>query len=309
MAEGKVEAVRDVSFGVAEGMFFSLLGPSCCGKTTVLRCIAGLEVPDEGEIYIGGKAVFFGISGTVVPAYKRSVGMVFQSYAIWPHMTVFENVAFPLIHREFKVSRAQIKERVRRVLKLVGLEREENRPAPLLSGGQQQRVSLARALVYEPRLLLLDEPLSNLDAKLREGMRLELRDLINRLKISALYVTHDQEEALVLSDRVAVMSNGEIIQENSPREMYLRPKHPFVVSFIGNANIVEGRVERGKKDGITLVETPLGQLVSSDPRDIEFGKCVSVLFRPEDVLVHTDSHSQNPNIFQGIIERLIFVGS
>jgi len=308
IAEGKVEAIRDVSFEVAEGIL-TLLGPSGCGKTTTLRCVAGLETPDEGEIYIGGQAVYLGNQRTIVPAYRRGIGMVFQSYAIWPHMTVFDNVAFPLVRGRVKVSRARIREKVGKALQLVGLEGLENRPAPLLSGGQQQRVSLARALVYEPQLLLLDEPLSNLDAKLREEMRLELRDLITRLKISALYVTHDQEEALVLSDRVAVMCNGEILQESNPREMYLRPQHPFVANFIGNANFVEGQVEQGSKDGMTLVETPLGQLVCSLRQDIGFGKRVSVVFRPEDVLVHTDSYSQNPNIFQGIIERLIFVGN
>ena len=308
--EGKVGAVRGVSFEVGEGTFLTLLGPSGCGKTTTLRCVAGLEHPDSGKITIGKDVAYSGSEGVAVPAYRRGVGMVFQSYAIWPHMTVYDNVAFPLVHGGFKVPKSQVKEKVRKALSLVGLEKLENRPAPLLSGGQQQRVSLARALVYEPRLLLLDEPLSNLDAKLREEMRLELRELITRLKISTLYVTHDQEEALVLSDRIAVMSEGQILQEGQPRDIYLNPQHPFVASFIGAANFVDGKA-RGARDerGGVVVETALGQVVGSSSQDIKAGETVSVIFHPEDVLVRTDGDTRGTNVFPGTVERLIFVGN
>jgi iron(III) transport system ATP-binding protein len=310
MEEGRVEAVRDVSFEVPEGRFLTLLGPSGCGKTTTLRCVAGLENPDNGEIHIGERPVFLGARGLVIPTHKRGVGMVFQSYAIWPHLSVSENVAFPLVHGGFKVPKRQVKEKVRRALELVGLGHLEQRPAPLLSGGQQQRVSLARALVYEPRLLLLDEPLSNLDLKLRVEMRIELRELINRLKISTLYVTHDQEEALVLSDRIAVMCDGQILQEGVPREIYRNPQHPFVATFVGNANIVDGRVEgREDESGRIVVRTTMGQLVCALTQDIATGDLVSIVFRPEDVLIQTDSQRQRTNTFSGVVERTIFVGN
>lgn len=310
VTEGTVGAVQDISFEVSEGTFLTLLGPSGCGKTTTLRCVAGLELPDSGRITIGKEAVFSSSEGIVVPAYKRGVGMVFQSYAIWPHMTVFDNVAFPLVHGGFKVPKSQVKEKVRKALSLVGLEKLENRPAPLLSGGQQQRVSLARALVYEPRLLLLDEPLSNLDAKLREEMRLELRELIGRLTISTLYVTHDQEEALVLSDRIAVMSDGRILQEGAPRDIYLNPRHPFVASFVGNANFIDGTVRgRPEERGGLVIETAMGQVVSGSSQDLGPGEAVSVIFRPEDVLVRADGDARGPNIFSATVERMIFVGN
>jgi iron(III) transport system ATP-binding protein len=307
--EGRVEAVRGISFEIDSGVFLTLLGSSGCGKTTTLRCVAGLETPDSGEIVIGEQAVFSGDRGVLVPAYRRGVGMVFQSYAIWPHMTVTENVAFPLVHGGFKVPRSQVRERVSRALDLVGLAKLGNRPAPLLSGGQQQRVSLARALVYEPKLLLLDEPLSNLDAKLREEMRIELRDLVRRLNISTLYVTHDQEEALVLSDRIAVMSEGRILQMGSPRDIYLNPQDPFVANFVGSANFIDGAVERSGNghDGF-VVGTPLGQFVCQLPSDIKAGDRVSVVFRPEDLSMRAGACS-GTNAFPGVLERVIFVGN
>src|SRR3990172_2311676 len=310
LADGRVEAVSGISFEVPEGVFLTLLGPSGCGKTTTLRCVAGLEVPEAGEIYIGENLVFSSEKRVMLPAYRRGVGMVFQSYAIWPHMTVFENVAFPILRGGYKVGKAEVGDRVRKALHLVGLEQFESRPAPLLSGGQQQRVSLARALVYEPRLLLLDEPLSNLDAKLREEMRIELRELINRLKISTLYFTHHQKEALVLSDRIAVMRDGQILQEGSPREIYLDPLNPFVASFVGKANFVDGSVE-GQKDerGGIAIRTSLGQLICAPRLDLTIGEQVSVVFRPEDVHVRTDSSGHDRNTFPGVVERVIFVGN
>ena len=194
----RITAVDGIDVEIAAGEMFMLLGPSGCGKTTTLRCVAGLETPDEGEIRLG-EQVMFGEHGQIaVPVYQRGVGMVFQSYAIWPHLSVFENVAYPLLHGRFRIAKSAVKERVFKTLSLVGLEEFADRPAPLLSGGQQQRVALARALAYEPKVLLLDEPLSNLDAKLRAEMRIELRQLIKRLNLTSLYVTHDQEEALIL---------------------------------------------------------------------------------------------------------------
>ncbi|MBI4526261.1 MAG: ABC transporter ATP-binding protein [Deltaproteobacteria bacterium] len=309
MAEGRVEAVRGVSFDVDPGVFLTLLGPSGCGKTTTLRCVAGLETPDSGEIYVGEQAVFVGNRGVLVPAYRRGVGMVFQSYAIWPHMTVAENVSFPLVHGGFKVPKSKVNEKVRKALELVGLGALENRPAPLLSGGQQQRVSLARALVYEPKLLLLDEPLSNLDAKLREEMRLELREIVRRLKISTLYVTHDQEEALVLSDHIAVMSEGQILQQGSPRDIYLNPQHPFVANFVGSANFIDGAIDEAKNGHYGFaVGTALGPISCPLPSDVKIGERVSVVFRPEDVLIHIDAERSRTNMFPGVLERVIFVG-
>ena len=204
----RINAVDGIDVEIAAGEIFMLLGPSGCGKTTTLRCVAGLETPDEGEIRLGEQVVFGEHGQVVVPVYQRGVGMVFQSYAIWPHLSVFENVAYPLLHGRFRIAKSAVKERVFKTLSLVGLEEFADRPAPLLSGGQQQRVALARALAYEPKVLLLDEPLSNLDAKLRAEMRIELRQLIKRLNLTSLYVTHDQEEALILGDRIAVMGRG-----------------------------------------------------------------------------------------------------
>ena len=252
--ENLVPAVREITFEVAKGEFYTLLGPSGCGKSTTLRCVAGLERPEEGEIVIDdtlvtSPAVF------LLPS-ERPISMVFQSYAIWPHMTVFGNVEFPLKHMNPKPSRAERRERVMQALSQVKMEKMANRPSPLLSGGQQQRVALARALVANPKVLLLDEPLSNLDAKLREELRLEIKDLVHRLGMTALYVTHDQIEALVMSDRIAVMKEGQIIQEASPKELYISPRNMFVAQFIGQINFFEGKVRERKGDDLAIVENP-----------------------------------------------------
>ena len=238
-ARGEVRALRGVSFEVGRGELFTLLGPSGCGKTTTLRCIAGLEQPLSGEIRIDDKPVFSAADGTFIPPERRNIGMVFQSYAIWPHMTVFQNVAYPLAKA---ASRAEIGERVARILDRLSLGALADRLAPNLSGGQQQRVALARALVAQPQVLLLDEPLSNLDAKLREQMRFELKALQESFGITTFYVTHDQEEAMVMSDLIAVMSEGQIIQLGSPHELYERPRTPFVADFIGRTNFLPGRL-------------------------------------------------------------------
>ena len=307
---GQVAAVRGVSFEVEAGEVFALLGPSGCGKTTTLRSIAGLEVPDEGEIWISDRMVFSGKSGEKVPVYKRGVGMVFQSYAIWPHMTVFENVAFPLVRGGFRVPKSEVRKRIRKALHLVQMEGYEDRPAPLLSGGQQQRVALARALVYEPEVLLLDEPLSNLDAKLRQEMRLELRELVTRLNVTTLYVTHDQEEALVLADRIAVMQDGVLMQVGTPREIYLRPGNDFAARFVGDANLVSARVERVSSSGGTgLVNSTIGLLECSLPGLVNISDSLSIMFRPEAVVVHIGSNSGVQNMFPGTVKRVVFVGS
>lgn len=307
---GAVAAVRGAEFDVKEGEIFMLLGPSGCGKTTTLRCIAGLEKPDDGEIWVDGQLVFGNRGQTMVPVYKRGVGMVFQSYAIWPHLTVFENVAYPLVYGSHKVPKREVKKWVQKALSLVGLERFEDRPAPLLSGGQQQRVSLARALVYEPKVLLLDEPLSNLDAKLRAEMRIDLRALIKRLKITAIYVTHDQEEALLLSDRIAVMHGGEIKQIGTPREIYVRPENDVVAAFIGKANLLDATVEAlPSSGGEGTVNTPIGKLQCKLPASLSGGQAVTVMFRPEDVVISVSSSGGGPNGFSGTVEQAMFMGS
>jgi iron(III) transport system ATP-binding protein len=307
--DGRVAAVGGIDFEVAEGEIFMLLGASGCGKTTTLRCIAGLEIPDDGEISLGGQVVFGDRGDTLVPVYQRGVGMVFQSYAIWPHLTVFENVAYPLLYGLFKIHQSEVKPRVRKVLSLVGLGGFEDRPAPLLSGGQQQRIALARALAYEPKVLLLDEPLSNLDAKLRAEMRVELRRLIKDLKVTSLYVTHDQEEALVLADRIAVMASGKIIQIGTPREVYSKPDNDLVASFIGTANLLPAAIAHCPLDGGEgAVSTSIGTLYCSLPTSVKAGQQATLMFRPEDVVIMNSTASSRENTFRGIVEQSVFVG-
>ena len=234
---GAVAAVDGLSLTITHGEVFTLLGPSGCGKSTTLRIVAGLERPDRGAVYLAGRLMASGEQGFSLAPEKRDLGMVFQSYAIWPHMTVFDNVAFPLRLR--RIRGEALRDKVEAVLDLVGLSGLGRRGASELSGGQQQRVALARAIVYEPKLLLLDEPLSNLDAKLRERMRIELRALQRRLGIAVLFVTHDQSEAMVLSDRIAVMQAGRIEQVGSPVALYERPATPFVRDFLGRVVTLE----------------------------------------------------------------------
>ena len=231
---GEQWAVRGVNLHIRRGEFFTFLGPSGCGKTTLLRIIAGFVFPDEGTIYLDGQPM------NHVPPWRRNVGLVFQNYALWPHMTVFENVAFGL--RERKVAPSEIERRVMETLKQVDLQGTENRRPSQLSGGQQQRVAVARTLVIQPRLLLLDEPLSNLDAKLRIDMRIELLKLQRDLGLTTIYVTHDQEEALALSTRIAVMNGGRVVQESTPRQIYEQPANEFVAAFVGKANLFSGKV-------------------------------------------------------------------
>src|SRR5581483_5077821 len=235
-----VKAAQNVTFDVPEGKLFTLLGPSGCGKTTTLRSIAGLERPVSGEIEVDGRVVYSSSKGIFVAPNKRNFGMVFQTYAIWPHMNVFQNVAFPLEVR--KMAKLEIRERVMRVLTAVQLAHLVDREATKLSGGQQQRLALARALVMEPQLLLLDEPLSNLDAKLREKMRFELKRLQRELKLTTVYVTHDQGEALALSHEIAVMNEGRVVQIGTPRQIYEQPQDRFVADFVGTTNFIGGTV-------------------------------------------------------------------
>jgi len=257
---GRVTAVRGVSFAVRPGEQLTLLGPSGCGKTTTLRAIAGLEPPASGEIVIGGTAVFSSEKRINVAAERRGLSMVFQSYAIWPHMTVFDNVAYGL--RVRRMGSREIAEKVGSALDMVQMSEFARRSASKLSGGQQQRVALARAFVFSPSVLLFDEPLSNLDAKLRAEMRIELRELQHRVGITSVYVTHDLEEALAISDRIVVMRDGAIAQIGSPLEIYNYPRNAFVADFVGSANLIRGRhrPECGR-DGLIALETAGGTLV------------------------------------------------
>ena len=306
---GTVEAVKGVSFELQRGEFYTLLGPSGCGKTTTLRCVAGLEEPNGGEISLGDRVVFSDNQRINEPSHKRDVGMVFQSYAIWPHMNVFDNVAFPLSYGRRRVSKKEIRQRVMSSLELVQMGGMESRPAPLLSGGQQQRVALARALVYEPKMLLLDEPLSNLDAKLRTEMRLELKALVERLGLSTLYVTHDQIEALSMSDRIGVMHGGSIIQEGTARDIYLSPRSQFIATFIGTINVLPGKVVSREKEGdVGVVQSGGVQLTCYLSRGIKDGDAVDIGGRPEVIEGHTERPQVRENVFEGIVEQSTFIG-
>ncbi|HET8659134.1 MAG TPA: ABC transporter ATP-binding protein [Micromonosporaceae bacterium] len=311
--DGRVFAVNDISFQVAEGALFTLLGPSGCGKTTTLRSIAGLERPDSGTIEVGGRVLFRGRGGgkaVNVPANERGLGMVFQSYAIWPHMSVFDNVAFPLQvrRRGQRPGRRGISERVMRVLETMQLADLAQRSATKLSGGQQQRLALARALVTEPPLLLLDEPLSNLDAKLRESLRYELKRLQRELGITSVYVTHDQTEALVLSTSVAVMQSGNVMQLGRPRDIYENPNCRFVAEFIGTSNFISGHVLAKEGDRYT-VDTVDGRLVLDSAAALPVGADVIVSIRPEAVEIGTSSRAgEVPNEWTGTVLTNAFLG-
>lgn len=306
---GRVHAVRGVSFSVEEGAFYTLLGPSGCGKSSTLRSIAGLEMPTGGHITIGHQVVFDSSTGKVVPAYRRNIGMVFQSYAIWPHMSVFDNVAFPIVYGRVHLDKREVRKRVRQALAMVQLEHLADRPAPQLSGGQQQRVALARALVHEPKVLLLDEPLSNLDAKLREEMRQELKELVNRLHITTLYVTHDQTEALAMSDRIAVMHDGLIIQEGTPRDLYIRPANTIVANFLGKMNSIDGTLVRvAPQESMGWVETSFGTFACHAPPKLEPGTRVLMVFRPESAHISEQPLGEGYNTLAGHVRRTQFVG-
>ncbi len=301
---GLVTAVDTVTVTVNSGELLSLLGPSGCGKTTTLMCLAGLERPDAGRILAAGEVLTDAPRGIFLPPERRNLGMVFQSYALWPHMTVTDNVAYGL--RTRRAPERQIRTLVDDALRLVQLEGMGARYPHQLSGGQQQRVALARALVYQPRILLLDEPLSNLDAKLREHARVWLRELQQRLRITAIYVTHDQVEALSLSDRIAVMSQGRIAQLGTPREIYEHPADPFVADFIGQASFLPGQVTAGG-NGRVRVRLRAGQeLQAESSQSWEVGTRVLVAIRPERVLVADD---QTENTLSGTIRSHLYLGA
>jgi iron(III) transport system ATP-binding protein len=304
-AEGAVAAVRGVDIVVRKGEFFAILGPSGCGKTTTLRCVAGLEIPDAGEIAIGGATVAAPARTVHVPPWDRDIGMVFQTYAIWPHMDVFSNVAYPLRVRG-GIPRAEVESRVMHTLALVGMADLARRPATRLSGGQQQRVALARALIRQPKLLLLDEPLSNLDARLREQMRYEVRETVARTGLTALYVTHDQSEALAMADRLALMADGRVVQQGPPGEVYRQPASRFVAAFLGVANFVAGVVREVGVGEAVVDMTDLGTLRLPLARRVRAGDRVQVVVRPEDIgLVPAGAIEAAP---AGKVEYVTFLG-
>jgi len=301
-----VVAVDHIDFEVAENEFFTLLGPSGCGKTSTLRCLAGLETPSDGLIELDDVAVFS--PRKVVPTRRRDIGMVFQDYAVWPHMSVFDNVAFPLKIAKKRMSSSAIKDAVHDALELVNMTEYVHRRATQLSGGQQQRLSLARALVRQPKVLLLDEPLSNLDAKLREQMRKELRMLQRRIKVTTVFVTHDQVEALSMSNRIAVMRNGVIIQVGGPRDIYLAPNSEFVASFIGATTFFRGEVTSvdALNHRVTL-RTPVGELVCAADEIPAVGENIAAAVRPECIKIAQEPDPAMNNI-DGQVDIGLFVG-
>ena len=311
---GPETAVEDASIDIADGEFVTLLGPSGCGKTTTLRCVAGLERPDKGEIRIGGDTVASPERGIHLYPEFRNIGMVFQSYAVWPHMTVFDNAAYGL--RVRRVSATELKAKTMRALELVGLDHLAERYATKLSGGQRQRVALARAIVYEPKVILFDEPLSNLDAKLREQMRTELVRLQKEVGITSIYVTHDQSEALVMSDRVVVMDKAVIQQIGDPQTIYANPTNTFVANFIGVANLMEGQMQ-GRDGDATAIEVPIGEglqplrLRAVGDHTAEAGQKLFLSFRPEDVSLATSqpADSNGHNMFAAEIIDTVYLGN
>ena len=294
---GAATVLRDLSLSVAQGEFVSLLGPSGCGKTTLLRCIAGLLHPDRGQITVGGRDI------TALAAHQRNVGVVFQNYALFPHLTVAENIAFGL--RARGVSKAEAAPRVAEALALVRMEAHGEKPVTALSGGQQQRVAVARALVVRPSLLLLDEPFSALDRKLRETMQVELKQLLREVGITAIFVTHDQEEALVVSDRVAVMNAGQIEQLTDPVTLYHAPASLYVLDFVGQSTKLSGKVLRSG-DGMIEVQTAFGVLRA--PASFMAGSSVAVGVRPEAMILAPEADPAL-NTLQGRISDISFLGS
>ena len=302
---GKVKAVQEVSFEATEGRVLSLLGPSGCGKTTMLRCIAGFENPDRGEIYLDNRKI------TTIPPEKRGIGMVFQNYALWPHMTVYGNLAFGLQIR--KVPKDEITKKIKKVLDMVQLEGYENRYPRQMSGGQQQRIAMARALVFEPEIMLLDEPLSNLDAQLREEMRFEFTELQRKLGITAIYVTHDQAEALVISDKIVILDQGKIVQSGSPREIYSDPKNKFVAGFIAVTSFINGSVDSLIEDKEkVVVRTNDGLVIHGFNNSFDIGQKVSVAMRMNVIKFIQDENKNDKNtinIFKGRIIQSSYLGN
>jgi putative spermidine/putrescine transport system ATP-binding protein len=297
---GTVLAVNDVSLDIAPGEFVTLLGPSGSGKTTTLMMLAGFEIPTAGEIYVDDDPI------AAVPPYRRNIGMVFQNYALFPHMTVGENIAFPLQMR--KMSKAEIGRKTREVLDLVGLPGYEARYPRQLSGGQQQRVAVARALVFNPRVLLMDEPLGALDKQLRERLQLEIKALHDQLGVTIIYVTHDQEEALVMSDRIAVMNDGHIEQCGPPTELYDEPQTRFVASFIGESNFIEGTIGSVDAAAASISAPGIGELRAPARPGLKAGAPVALTVRPEKIVFSDNGASSAANAVDGAIEDVVFVG-
>ena len=310
----QVVAVNRIQLEIGEGEFFTLLGSSGCGKTTTLRMIGGLEKPDGGAIHMGDQCLVAPEKNIFIKPEKRNMGMVFQSYALWPHMTVFENVAYPLKLRGIKG--AQAEKKVAEVLALVGLAGLEERPAPALSGGQQQRVALARALVFSPRVLLLDEPLSNLDAQLREEMRRELKSLQRRVHDTVIFVTHDQTEALSLSDRIAIMKFGVLEQVGTPEEVYFKPATPFVRDFLGKTFLLPGQIGALSDDqvrievrgvGASSLTVPRINVISPSNGFPATGQPALVAIRPEKIAVSSNGGGHG-NVVEGTLQAVQFLG-
>jgi iron(III) transport system ATP-binding protein len=300
---GTLEAVSHVSLNIQDGELFTLLGPSGCGKTTLLRLVGGFHKPDHGEIYFGDRAV------SPLPPYERNIGMVFQNYALWPHMTIFGNIAYGLKLKKF--SRTEMSEKISRALKLVNLTGLENRYPGQLSGGQQQRVALARALVLNPDVLLLDEPLSNLDAKIRIQVRAEIRKLQKELGITTIYVTHDQEEALTLSDRIAVINLGKLQQIGSPRDLYERPENPFVADFIGINNLISGEIQEVNTAGKRMkAKTKVGTLFCAYRERFQPGDRCMISVRPETASIGKSEEGQEGyNRIAGNVSFAYYMGN
>jgi len=304
---GSVPAVGPVSFTVTAGEQLTLLGPSGCGKTTTLRAIAGLERPVAGAIRIGGRVMYDGAAGINLPAEQRGLSMVFQSYAIWPHMTVFENVAYGL--RVRRLPGDEIRDKTMRALDLVQMGAYAERPASQLSGGQQQRVALARACAFSPSVLLFDEPLSNLDAKLRADMRIELRELQHRLGVTSVYVTHDLEEALAMSDRIVVMRGGFIEQDGPPAAIYNHPRTEFVADFVGSSNLVRGRLVRPiGPDGVVALETAGGHTVQGVALGRSPGAEPVLSLRTVHLRLSASAPDLPVNVWPVAIKRSVFLG-
>ncbi|ORE92185.1 hypothetical protein ATO13_17684 [Stappia sp. 22II-S9-Z10] len=306
-AFGDVRAVDGVDFTVADGEFLTLLGPSGCGKSTTLAAIAGLDKPDAGRISLGGRDFFNATTGTFVPPERREIGLVFQSYALWPHLTVRQNLEFPLKLR--RIGRAERARRIEESLGLVEMIPYADRYPHALSGGQQQRVALARTLVYRPGLLLLDEPLSNLDAKLRERARTWLRHLQSQVGVTTVYVTHDQSEALALSDRIAVMNGGRIVQLADPRTIYDRPSDAFIADFIGSSNFLSGTVLASDNGTVRVGLGERLELSAPSPRPLAPGTAVRVSVRPEQIGVVDPSAANGANVFPAEILERTFLGA
>ena len=304
---GSVTAVGSVSFVVNQGEQLTLLGPSGCGKTSTLRAVAGLERPSAGTIRIGGRAMYDAAQGINLAAEQRGLSMVFQSYAIWPHMTVFDNVAYGL--RVRNESGAALKKKVHHALDLVHMGTYADRNASQLSGGQQQRVALARACAFSPTVLLFDEPLSNLDAKLRAEMRIELRELQHRLEVTALYVTHDLEEALAMSDRIVVMRGGNIEQSGTPLEIYNYPRTAFVADFVGSANLINGRLLAEQSgNGRVAIEADGGNILHGVTHGRTPGPAPTMSLRTVHLRLSNEPPSQPNNVWPVRVKRAVFLG-